>query len=139
MTNQPLVLVADDDDDVLELVTFRLRRWGYRTLSARDGRESLALARAEQPDVAVLDVAMPQMDGLEVTRRLRSDGAIGHMPIILLTARSQEKDVQAGISAGADAYVRKPFSHRELRARVESLLAATGDGAATTTTRRRAE
>ncbi|MCA9850446.1 MAG: response regulator [Actinobacteria bacterium] len=123
MTHQPLVLIADDDDDVLELVAFRLRRSGYRTITARDGRESLALARAEHPDVAVLDIAMPQMDGLEVTRRVRGDGAIRDLPIILLTARSQERDVRAGIEAGADAYIRKPFSHRELRARVESLLA----------------
>ena len=123
MTHQPLVLIADDDDDVLELVAFRLRRSGYRTITARDGRESLALARAEHPDVAVLDIAMPEMDGLEVTRRVRGDGAIRDLPIILLTARSQERDVRAGIEAGADAYIRKPFSHRELRARVESLLA----------------
>jgi DNA-binding response OmpR family regulator len=123
MERQPVVLVADDDEDVLELVAFRLRRAGYRTVTARDGREALAMVRAEQPDLSVLDVAMPEMDGLEVTRALRGDEATRRMPIILLTARSQERDVMAGIEAGADAYIRKPFSHRELRARVESMLA----------------
>lgn len=123
MKDQQTVLVADDDDDVLELVAFRLSRAGYRTVTARDGREALALAEAEHPDLSVLDVAMPQMDGLEVTRRLREGVATREMPIILLTALSQERDVRAGILAGADAYIRKPFSHRELRARVDAMLA----------------
>lgn len=125
MERQPVVLVADDDEDVLELVAFRLRRAGYRTVTARDGREALEMVHAEQPDLSVLDVAMPEMDGLEVTRALRGSASTRGMPIILLTARSQERDVMAGIEAGADAYIRKPFSHRELRARVESMLAAT--------------
>ncbi len=125
MERQPVVLVADDDEDVLELVAFRLRRAGYRTVTARDGREALEMVRTEQPDLSVLDVAMPEMDGLEVTRALRGSDATRRMPIILLTARSQERDVMAGIEAGADAYIRKPFSHRELRARVESMLAST--------------
>lgn len=133
MERQALVLVADDDEDVLELVAFRLSRAGYRTLTARDGREALTLMEAECPDLGVLDIAMPEMDGLEVTRRLREGGsASAGMPIILLTARSQERDVRAGIAAGADAYIRKPFSHRELRARVESMLSmATTSGGAT--------
>lgn len=132
MDRQPVVLVADDDEDVLELVAFRLRRAGYRTITARDGREAMELVRTEHPDLSVLDVAMPEMDGLEVTRALRGSDETRRMPIILLTARSQERDVMAGIEAGADAYIRKPFSHRELRARVESMLAATAgpEGAA---------
>ncbi|MCC6830122.1 MAG: response regulator [Thermoleophilia bacterium] len=125
MDRQPVVLVADDDEDVLELVAFRLRRAGYRTITARDGREAMELVRTEHPDLSVLDVAMPEMDGLEVTRALRGSDQTREMPIILLTARSQERDVMAGIEAGANAYIRKPFSHRELRARVESMLAET--------------
>ncbi|MFN8123607.1 MAG: response regulator [Thermoleophilia bacterium] len=125
MDRQPVVLVADDDEDVLELVAFRLRRAGYRTITARDGREAMELVRTEHPDLSVLDVAMPEMDGLEVTRALRGSEQTREMPIILLTARSQERDVLAGIEAGADAYIKKPFSHRELRARVESMLAET--------------
>lgn len=130
MEGQQTVLVADDDDDVLELVAFRLGRAGYRTITARDGREALALAASERPDLSVLDVAMPEMDGLEVTRRLREGDETRAMPIILLTALSQERDVRAGIQAGADAYIRKPFSHRELRARVDAMLAATAGAAA---------
>jgi DNA-binding response OmpR family regulator len=122
MDRQPTVLVADDDEDVLELVAFRLRRAGYRTVVARDGRQALELAGREHPDLSVLDVAMPGLDGLEVTRRLRAGAGTRAMPIILLTARSQEGDVHAGIRAGADAYLRKPFSHRELRARVDGML-----------------
>lgn len=125
MEEQPTVLVADDDDDVLELVAFRLRRAGYRTITARDGAEALALAAQERPDLSVLDVAMPEVDGLEVTRRLRADAHTRDMPIILLTALSQERDVREGIIAGADAYIRKPFSHRELRGRVDAMLAGT--------------
>jgi DNA-binding response OmpR family regulator len=140
MDRQPVVLVADDDEDVLELVAFRLRRAGYRTVLARDGREALELAGSEHPDLSVLDVAMPELDGLEVTRRLRAHAGTSAMPIILLTARSREGDVHAGIRAGADAYIRKPFSHRELRARVDDMLAATAaapDGAVTSSTRQR--
>jgi DNA-binding response OmpR family regulator len=128
--DQPTVLVADDDEDVLELVAFRLRRAGYRAITARDGREALELVAAERPDVSVLDVAMPEVDGLEVTRLLRGSDETRSMPIILLTALSQERDVRAGILAGADAYIRKPFSHRELRARVDAMLARTAKGAA---------
>ncbi len=140
MDRQPVVLVADDDEDVLELVAFRLRRAGYRTITARDGREAMELVRNEHPDLSVLDIAMPEMDGLEVTRALRGSDQTREMPIILLTARSQERDVMAGIEAGANAYIKKPFSHRELRARVESMLAetagpATAGGASEISTR----
>jgi DNA-binding response OmpR family regulator len=123
MDEERTVLVADDDPDVLELVAFRLRRAGYRTLTARDGREALELAERERPDLSVLDIAMPEMDGLEVTRRIRDGEGDRRMPIILLTALSQERDVRAGIIAGADAYIRKPFSHRELRSRVDAMIA----------------
>jgi len=120
--DQPLVLAADDDEDVLGLVTFRLERSGYTVLQARDGEEALALAVAERPDLAVLDVMMPKMDGFEVTRRLRAEEATKSMPIILLTARAQDADVQRGFDAGADDYLRKPFSPQELRARVQAIL-----------------
>ncbi len=126
MEHERTVLVADDDPDVLELVAFRLGRAGYRTLTARDGREALEIAERERPDLSVLDVAMPELDGLEVTRRIRGAEGPGRMPIILLTALSQERDVRAGIVAGADAYIRKPFSHRELRARVDAMIGVPG-------------
>jgi DNA-binding response OmpR family regulator len=119
---QPVVLAADDDEDILALVKFRLERSGYTVLQARDGEEALALARERRPDLAVLDIMMPKLDGLELTRRLRAEEATSRMPIILLTARAQDTDVQQGFDAGADDYIRKPFSPQELRARVQAML-----------------
>jgi DNA-binding response OmpR family regulator len=119
---QPVILAADDDVDILELVGFRLERSGYTVLRATDGEQALAIARESKPDLAVLDVMMPKMDGYEVTRRLREDPETSRMPIILLTARAQEADVQQGFAAGADDYIRKPFSPQELRARVQAIL-----------------
>jgi DNA-binding response OmpR family regulator len=119
---QPVVLAADDDEDILELVAFRLERSGYTVLRAKDGEEALRLALEAKPDLAVLDVMMPKLDGYELTRRLRADDATRRMPIILLTARSQDADVQAGFDAGADDYLRKPFSPDELRSRVQAIL-----------------
>lgn len=123
MTEQePLVLVADDDDDIRSLVIYRLERSGYRTVAARDGDEALALAIEHRPDLAVLDVMMPKRDGYEVTQRLRSEDATRAMPVILLTARAQETDVARGFESGADDYIRKPFSPQELTARVQAIL-----------------
>jgi DNA-binding response OmpR family regulator len=119
---QAVVLAADDDEDLLALVVFRLERSGYTVIQARDGQEALDLARERKPDLAVLDVMMPKLDGFEVTRRLREDEATRRMPIILLTARAQDADVQQGFDAGADDYIRKPFSPQELRARVQAIL-----------------
>ena len=119
---QRVVLAADDDEDILELIAFRLERSGYTVLQARDGEEALELARRSQPDLAVLDVMMPKIDGFELTRRLRDDDSTTKMPIILLTARTQEADVQRGFDAGADDYIRKPFSPQELGARVQAIL-----------------
>jgi len=119
---QPVVLAADDDEDILALVAFRLERSGYTVLQARDGQEAFELARSEKPDLAVLDVMMPKLDGFELTRRLRAEEATSRMPIILLTARAQDTDVAQGFDAGADDYLRKPFSPQELRTRVQAIL-----------------
>jgi DNA-binding response OmpR family regulator len=91
-------------------------------VQARDGQQALELARSEKPDLAVLDVMMPKLDGFELTRRLRAEEATSRMPIILLTARAQDTDVQTGFDAGADDYLRKPFSPQELRTRVQAIL-----------------
>jgi len=119
---RPVVLAADDDEDILALIAFRLERSGYTVILARDGEEALALARDERPDLAVLDVMMPKLDGFELTRRLRMDEATSRMPIILLTARAQDADLQRGFDVGADDYLRKPFNPQELRARVQAIL-----------------
>jgi DNA-binding response OmpR family regulator len=118
----PLILVADDDDDILFLVTTRLKRDGFDVIEARSGDEALTLAQTRRPDVAVLDVGMPGLDGLEVLEQIRADDALIGMRVLLLTAKAQESDVRRGYDAGADAYVRKPFSPTELSARVRELL-----------------
>jgi len=124
MSDEPrTVLVADDDEDILQLVSFRLERAGYTVVTAGDGQQALAAARQHQPDLAVLDVMMPGLNGYEVTRQLRADPATAAIPVILLTARVQEADVSRGFEAGADDYLRKPFSPQELRSRVQALLA----------------
>jgi DNA-binding response OmpR family regulator len=124
MSDDPrTVLVADDDEDILQLVAFRLERAGYTVVTAADGQLALAAAREHQPDLAVLDVMMPGLNGYEVTRQLRADPATAHIPVILLTARVQEADVSRGFDAGADDYLRKPFSPQELRSRVQAILA----------------
>jgi DNA-binding response OmpR family regulator len=116
------VLVADDDDDVLALVVRRLERDGYTVITARDGAEALRMAQENAPDLAVLDVMMPHLTGYEVTQKLREDPATQRIPVILLTARVQEADVKRGFLAGADDYIKKPFSPQELRSRVQAVL-----------------
>jgi len=123
MTDRVLILVADDDPDILELITFGLRRAGYETLEASDGAHALELAADHDPDLAVLDVMMPLMDGCEVTRRLRAAATTKEMPILLLTALAEESAAERGLAAGADAYMKKPFSPRLLAERVDALVA----------------
>jgi DNA-binding response OmpR family regulator len=117
-----LVLVADDDEDILALVTTVLERLGHEVMAARDGARALALAEDRRPDLAVLDVSMPELSGLEVLRHLRAEASTSDVPVVLLSARAQEADVALGFETGADAYVRKPFSPRELSDRVAELL-----------------
>ena len=119
----PVLLVADDDEDILTLVQLRLARSGFEVLVARDGEQALALARERHPDLAVLDWMMPKATGLEVLRSLRSSEATAAMPVVLLTARAAEHDIEEGIAAGADDYIVKPFSPQELAMRVHALLA----------------
>jgi DNA-binding response OmpR family regulator len=116
------ILVADDDRDIRELVVFKLKQAGHRVLATDDGVKALDQVRAERPDLVILDVMMPGLSGVDVTRELRADDELASIGIILLTARAQEGDVQAGFSVGADDYVVKPFSPRELMSRVTALL-----------------
>jgi two-component system alkaline phosphatase synthesis response regulator PhoP len=113
------VLVVDDDVKTVELVSLYLNRDGYRLLTAYDGVEALRLAREGHPDLIVLDLMLPGMDGLEVCRALRAESDV---PIIMLTAKTTDEDKLAGLGLGADDYVTKPFSPRELAARVRAVL-----------------
>lgn len=119
-----VVLVADDDEDVLLLIRMVLERDGHEVIVTRDGAEAVAAGLERRPDLAVLDVAMPELDGLEVLRRLRADANMTNMPVVLLSARVQEDDVKRGYDSGANAYVQKPFSPRELSEQVSELLAS---------------
>ncbi len=119
---QPLVLVADDDDDILALVGLRLRRAGYEVLTARDGVEALEAIEGRTPDLAIVDVMMPVMDGHALVRALRARPDTAGIPILMLTAAVQDKVAQASSEAGADGTVRKPFSPRDLVSRVDQLL-----------------
>jgi DNA-binding response OmpR family regulator len=119
---KPRIVVADDEIDVRELVAYRLSRSGYEVVEASDGEQALRLALENPPDLAVLDVMMPKLDGYELTRRLRAEPSTQRVPVILLTARAQEADVSQGFEAGADDYLRKPFNPDELLARVRAVL-----------------
>jgi DNA-binding response OmpR family regulator len=122
VSERPLVLVADDDPDILSLVTLRLERDGYEVIGAPDGERAVEEVLERTPDLALIDVSMPKLDGYEVTERLRQHEPTSAIPIILLTARVQDSDVARGIEAGADDYVKKPFSTADLRTRVQAAL-----------------
>ena len=113
------ILVVDDEPQIVRLVRAYLEEAGYRVVTGSDGQEALHVARHEKPDLVVLDVLMPRMDGLEFTRRIRSER---NVPIVMLTARAEETDRIVGLELGADDYVTKPFSPRELVARVRAVL-----------------
>ena len=124
MNGGSLVVVADDEDDILELVTTIIERAGHQVVPVHNGAAALAAVRERRPDLVVLDISMPEVDGLEVLRRLRSDDETSELPVLLLSARAQEDDVRLGFATGASAYVKKPFSPGELSRRVDDLLAA---------------
>ncbi|GAA1783788.1 hypothetical protein GCM10009682_02410 [Luedemannella flava] len=116
------VLVADDDADIRDLVVFKLEQLGLDVIAAPDGQVALDEVRARRPELVVLDIAMPGLSGIDVCREIRADPQIANTLVVMLTARVQEQDVEVGFSAGADDYVTKPFSPRELVSRIQSLL-----------------
>jgi len=116
------VLVVEDEPDIRNLIVLHLAREGFRCRTATSGGEALREARAAKPDLVILDLMLPELDGLEVCRRLRSDTATAAMPIIMLTAKADEVDRVVGLELGADDYVVKPFSPKELVARVRAVL-----------------
>jgi len=117
-----IVLVAEDDADIRELVAYKLHQAGHQVVSVADGLSAVAVARDAAPDVAIVDVSMPGLSGIQVCSVLREHPATAGIPVILLSARAQADDSETGLQAGAVDYVTKPFSPRELVERVESLL-----------------
>jgi two-component system phosphate regulon response regulator PhoB len=118
----PKVLVVDDEPDAVELIEFNLKNTGFEVMTASDGAEALKKSRAQIPDLIVLDLMLPEVDGLEVCKILRRDPATSAIPIIMLTAKAAEIDRVLGLEIGADDYITKPFSPRELVLRVKNLL-----------------
>ena len=118
-----LILVAEDEEDIRDLIVGQLEGTGYRVVAAADGETALRMAAQTYPDLAVLDISMPRLDGLVLAQRLRSHRVMRKMGLIALTARSGEQDVLAGFESGFDDYLQKPFRPRELVARVEAVLA----------------
>jgi two-component system phosphate regulon response regulator PhoB len=130
------ILVVDDEPDLLELVKHQLGKEHYEVTTAQDGEVALATARRHPPDLVVLDLMLPGIDGLEVCRRLKADPRTMHVPIIMLTAKGEESDAVIGLSQGADDYVRKPFGSKELVARIAARLrSARGEEPVTATSK----
>ncbi len=116
------ILVVDDEEDILELVRYTLQREGYPILTASSGEKALKMARQQSPDLIVLDLMLPGMDGLDVARHLKKDASCRQIPIVMLTAKGEEADVVTGLELGAEDYVTKPFSPRILAARIKAVL-----------------
>jgi two-component system phosphate regulon response regulator PhoB len=116
------ILVVEDEEDILELVAYNLGKDGYVVSRAMSGEEALRKANADQPGLIVLDLMLPEIDGLEVCRRLKRDPRTQHVPVIMVTAKGEEADIVAGLELGADDYLTKPFSPRVLLARVRAVL-----------------
>jgi serine phosphatase RsbU (regulator of sigma subunit) len=122
MRTPPLILIVDDNPANVEIFEMRLAASNYEIITASDGEEGLAMAKERLPDLILLDIMMPKMDGIEVCRHLRADSSLPFMPIIMVTAKTDSKDVVAGLEAGADEYLTKPVNHAALVARVKSML-----------------
>ena len=122
MRTPPLILIVEDNPASLDIMQARLTANNYEVITATDGKEGLVMAREKQPDLILLDIMMPKMDGLEVCRRLKEDPSLSFIPIIMVTAKADSKDVVAGLEAGGDEYLTKPVDHAALVARVKSML-----------------
>src|SRR5882762_7416954 len=128
MTSSPLVLVVEDEKDLADLVLFNLQKAGFETLSARSGDEALTLSRTRTPDLVLLDLMLPGIPGTEVCRQLKSTARTRNVPVIMVTARGDEVDRVVGFELGADDFVTKPFSMRELVLRARAVLRRGVDG-----------
>lgn len=122
------ILVVDDEENILELIEYNLSKEGYEIRAVSTGEDGLKYARADNPDLVILDLMLPGVDGLEVCKILKSDSRTHHIPIVMLTAKGEEADVVAGLELGADDYVTKPFSPRVLVARIRAVLRRKAEG-----------
>ena len=120
--SQPKILIVDDEKNIVEAIRYNLEKAGFRTLAASDGARALELARRELPDLITLDVMLPEHDGWEVCRLLRQDPRTRRIPVVMLTVKGDESDTVVGLELGADDYMTKPFSPKELVARVKAVL-----------------
>ena len=116
------IIVVEDEPDLVDVVTYNLQREGYLVLAAQRGDEGLNLIRSERPDLVLLDLMLPGMDGLSICRQMKSDSSLSEIPIIIASAKGEESDVVIGLEMGADDYLAKPFSPRELLARIKAVL-----------------
>ena len=116
------ILIIEDEKDIVKMLDYNLKKEGFKVLSANNGEDGLDMARKENPDLALLDLMLPGMDGLDVCKAIKNDAKTAHIPIIILTAKVQEADKIVGLELGADDYVTKPFSPRELIARIKAVL-----------------
>jgi len=116
------IVVVEDEEDILDIIIYNLNREGYEVLGAKDGAGGLDLVSREVPDLVLLDIMLPGLDGIEVCRRMKAESATARIPIIMVSARGEESDVVLGLGLGADDYIPKPFKPRELVARVKAVL-----------------
>lgn len=116
------ILIVEDEKDIIKMLEYNLKKEGYRVIDARDGEDALDLSARQHPDLILLDLMLPGMDGLEVCKALKKESKTNSIPIIMLTAKSQESDKVVGLELGADDYITKPFSPRELIARIKAVL-----------------
>ncbi|WDP89864.1 MAG: response regulator [Desulfobacter sp.] len=116
------ILIVDDEEDILELIKFNLKSEGYNIVQAMTGEEAIKIAKQSSPDLMVLDLMLPGIDGLEVTRYLKNNETTAEIPIVMLTAKGEESDIVTGLELGANDYMSKPFSPRELTARIRAIL-----------------
>lgn len=131
------ILIVEDDEDILQLLQFNFESAGFEVSTSMDGREGLAMAKRLRPDMVLLDLMLPGMDGFDICKELKRDSETSGVPVIMLTARSEEVDRIVGLELGADDYVVKPFSFRELMLRVRAVLRRTGGPTPTRTTLQR--
>ncbi|MCC7013872.1 MAG: response regulator [Planctomycetes bacterium] len=122
MTKRDKIVVIEDEADILEVLNYNLKREGYTVVASRNGEDGLDKVRRENPDLVLLDLMLPGLDGIEVCKRLQADPVTSNVPVIMVTAKGEESDVVLGLQLGADDYVTKPFSPKELLARVKAVL-----------------